>query len=355
VFANPTASTLREFQRLEREDMELAEELCSAATAQSRTRCGIEIPVHVNIALLTDLEPALRAGAGGVGLYRTEFPFMLRDSLLDEQEQTGIYRQVLRAFAPAPVVIRTLDVGGDKPLSYLPSTEQNPFLGARGIRLSLAHPEVFDCQIRALLRAAVGLDNLRILLPMVSTVSEVVAARQLIMQTCARLAEAGVECFQPPIGVMIEVPSVLYQIGELAQYAEFFSIGSNDLTQYLMASSRENPQVAKLHDHFQPAVLRAIAAAVDAAHAAGCKVSVCGELASDPGGAALLIGIGVDELSVSVSALGRVKRVAASFSKAQLHGLVERVLRMSEVGDIRAELLATMEQAGLGGLVRAGR
>lgn len=355
VFANPTATTLGEFQRLEREDTELAQELRRVDRDQPSLSSDIKVRIHANISLLSDLEPALRARAAGVGLYRTEFPFMLRDSLPDEEEQTAVYRQILEAFAPAPVVIRTLDVGGDKPLSYLPSAERNPFLGARGIRVSLAHPEVFTCQIRALLRAAQGLDNLHIMLPMVSTVSEVIRARELIMQSCAMLAASGVGAAQPPIGVMIEVPSALYLIKELAEHVEFFSIGTNDLTQYLMASARENPDVVELHDHFQPAVLRAIATVIGAAHAVGRKVSVCGELASDPGGAALLAGMNVDELSVSTTALGRIKRVFNTLSQAQVGALVERILPLSNVEDIKSELNCAMELAGLGGLVRAGR
>jgi phosphotransferase system enzyme I (PtsP) len=355
VFANPTATTLREFQRLEREEIELAQELRLVENDPSLLPSDVGLRIRVNISFLTDLEPALRSHAAGVGLYRTEFPFMLRDSLPDEKEQTEIYRQILEAFSPAPVVIRTLDVGGDKPLSYLPSAERNPFLGARGIRLSLEHPEVFTCQIRAMLRASEGLENLHVLLPMVSTVSEVIDARALIKQASTTLAADGVNFSEPSVGVMIEVPSVLYQIQDLAQHVDFFSIGSNDLTQYLMASARENPDVAGLHDHFQPAVLRAIDMAISAAHAAGRKISVCGELASDPGGVALLLGMGVDELSVSVSALGRVKHIVSRLSKTQMHDLVKRVLPMNDVRDIKAELTATMEQAGLGGLVRAGR
>lgn len=355
VIANPTAASLHEFQRLEREEIELAKELRLVDSGLPALSSDIRVRIHVNISFLTDLEPALRAQAEGVGLYRTEFPFMLRDSLPDETEQTAVYRQILKAFAPAPVVIRTLDVGGDKPLSYLPSAERNPFLGARGIRVSLAHPEVFACQIRALLRAAEGLGNLHILLPMVSTVSEVVRARELIRKSCAILAASGVEITQPPIGIMVEIPSVLYLIKELAEQVDFFSIGTNDLTQYLMASARENPDVVDLHDHFQPAVLRAIATVIGAAHAVGRKVSVCGELASDPGGAALLAGMGIDELSVSVSSLGRVKRVLNRLSNAQVHSLVDRILLMSDVREVKSELNATMEHAGLGGLVRAGR
>ena len=355
VFANPTEATLREFQRLQREDKELAQELRRDYSDQLSVSSDIKVRIHANISLLSDLEPAVRAHAEGVGLYRTEFPFMLRDSLPDEAEQTAIYRQALEAFAPAPVVIRTLDVGGDKPLAYLSSAERNPFLGARGIRVSLAHPEVFTCQIRALLRAAEGLDNLHIMLPMVSTVSEVIRARELIIQSWATLAAGGVDIEQPPIGVMVEVPSVLYLIKELAEYVEFFSIGTNDLTQYLMASARGNPDVVELHDHFQPAVLRAIATVIESAHAAGRKVSVCGELASDPGGVALLAGMNVDELRVSATALGRIKRVFNKLSQAQVSALVDRILPLGNVEDIRSELSFAMERAGLDGLVRAGR
>ena len=190
---------------------------------------------------------------------------------------------------------------------------------------------------------------------MVGTVSEVVRAYELIRKNSAILAARGVETTQPPIGIMVEIPSVLYLIKEIAEQVDFFSIGTSDLAQYLMASVRENPDVTELHDHFQLSVLRAIATVIDVAQAVGRKVSVCGELASDSGGATLLAGMGIDELGVSVSSLGRVKRVLNRLSYAQVRALVDPILLMRDVRNAKTELNSTMECSGLGGLVRAGR
>ncbi|MGD8832608.1 MAG: phosphoenolpyruvate--protein phosphotransferase [Pseudomonadales bacterium] len=354
VVANPLPAVLVEYQRLEREELALAEELRADETRHARTLDGIDIPVRVNISLSADVDRS-RAGAQGVGLYRSEFPFMLRDSLPSEGEQLETYRKIIEAFAPEPVVMRTLDVGGDKPLSYLPGTERNSFLGARGIRISLDHPEIFVSQIRAMLRASLGFDNLRLLLPMVSTVTEVDQAIGLIRHARASLAADGIETKEVPIGVMVEVPSLLFQLTALARHIDFFSIGTNDLTQYVMAAARENREVASLHDHLQPAVLCAIHAIIEAAHSCGRKVSVCGELASDPLGVVPLVGMDVDELSVAPSALGRVKRIVRSVSSTQARTLANRLLSHTDVRVVRAEIADTLEHAGLGGLLRAGR
>jgi len=354
VIANPVPAVLAEFRRLEDEERALAEELRADATRHARTLDGIEVPVRANISLSADIVRA-RAGARGVGLYRSEFPYMLRDSLPGEAEQVTTYREVLEAFAPEPVVMRTLDVGGDKPLPYMPSTERDPFMGARGIRLSLDHPEVLVSQVRAMLRASVGLDNLRLLLPMVSTVSEVTEALGRIRQARASLLEDGIDPIEAPIGVMVEVPSLLFQLHALARHVDFFSIGTNDLTQYVMAAARDVPGVAALHDHLQPAVLCAIRSIIDGAHACNRRVSVCGELASDPLGVVPLIGMGVDELSVAPSALGKVKWIIRSISSAQARALANRVLEHDDVRVVRAEIVDMLEHSGLGGLIRAGR
>lgn len=354
VVANPNPAVLAEYRRLEKEDRDLAEELQTDESGDARTTDGTLIPVLANVSLPADADRS-SASAQGVGLYRSEFPFMLRDTLPTEEEQIEIYRKILATFAPRPVFMRTLDIGGDKPLSYLPHTSRNPFLGARGVRIGLDHPEVFVSQIRSMLRAADGFKNLRLLLPMVSTVSEVLEARALISRAQRSLADEGIRSTDIPVGVMVEVPALLFQIPALSRYVDYFSIGTNDLTQYLMAAAREDPEVADLHDHLQPAVLSAVRSIIDSAHQCNREVSVCGELASDPMGIVPLIGMGVDSLSVSPAAIGRVKRIIRSIPRSQAQELTAELLTRMDPDSVRAAITRTLTESGLGGLVRAGR
>jgi phosphotransferase system enzyme I (PtsP) len=288
-------------------------------------------------------------------LYRTEVPFLIRDRFPGEEEQRRTYRQVLEAFAPAPVTVRTLDIGGDKMLPYFPIEEDNPFLGWRGIRISLDHPEIFLAQVRAVLRADVGLNNLQLLLPMISNVAEIDSALGLIKRAHQELQDEGEAVEFPRIGVMIEVPSTVYQVPAMAQRVDFFSIGTNDLTQYLLAVDRNNTQVAQLYDTLHPAVLRAIRHVVREAHAAQRPVSVCGEMAGDPAAALLLLGMGIDSLSMSAASLLRVKWVVRTFTQVQMRALLEEADALEDGAAVRALLNRSLEDAGLGGLVRAGR
>jgi phosphotransferase system enzyme I (PtsP) len=315
----------------------------------------VRIPLYANTGLLTDITPSLRSGAEGVGLYRTEVPFLIRDRFPGEEEQRRTYRQVLEAFAPAPVVVRTLDIGGDKVLPYFPVTEENPFLGWRGIRISLDHPEIFLTQLRAVFRAAAGLNNLRLLLPMISSVAEIDAATGLIRRAFEEVVEEGEDIVYPQVGVMIEIPSAVYQVRAMAKRVDFFSIGSNDLTQYLLAVDRNNGQVADLYDALHPSVLSAIQQVIRDAHDVDRQVSVCGEMAGDPAAALLLVGMGVDSLSMNAASLLRVKWAVRTFSTTQLQSLLEEVQELEEPAAVRALLHDCLESAGLGGLVRAGR
>ncbi|WJW75143.1 phosphoenolpyruvate--protein phosphotransferase [Thiohalobacter sp. IOR34] len=355
VFVKPTPAMLEEFQRLVREEDELKAGLEQLAALPAETPDGLRMPLYVNTGLLSDISPSLRSGADGVGLYRTEVPFMIRDGFPSEDEQTRIYRQVLEGFSPSPVTLRTLDVGGDKALPYFPVVEDNPFLGWRGVRLMLDHPELFLTQLRAILRASQGLSNLRLMLPMVSDVAEVDEAMDLLRRAHRELQEDGIPVRLPPLGVMIEVPSVLYQIDALAQRVDFFSVGTNDLTQYLLAVDRNNPRVAELYDSLHPAVLRALQQIVDGAHGQGRPVSVCGEMAGDPAAAILLLGLGVDSLSMSAGSLPRVKWVLRTISRQRARELVEAALGLEKAGAIRALLHNALDEAGLGGLIRAGK
>ncbi len=355
LFVRPSAAIRKEFQRLQQEEAELTDELQALIELPSETLDGKQLPLYANTGLLTDITPSLRCGAQGIGLYRTEIPFMVRDRFPSEEEQRRTYRQVLEAFAPAPVTVRTLDIGGDKMLPYFPVEEENPFLGWRGIRIALDHPEIFLSQVRAILRAGVGLNNLQLLLPMITSVSEIDSALGLVKRAYEELLDEGEELEYPKIGVMIEVPSAVYQIASMAKRVDFFSIGTNDLTQYLLAVDRNNAQVAGLFDALHPAVLRAIRQVIQSAHESGKPVSVCGEMAGDPAAALLLLGMGVDSLSMSAASLLRVKWVVRSFSMPKIQSLLDEAWTFEDAGAVRTLLHKTLEEAGLGGLIRAGR
>jgi phosphotransferase system enzyme I (PtsP) len=355
LFVRPSKAIRAEFLRLQREEHELSRELQDLIGLPACTVDGIHVPLHANTGLLTDITPSLRCGAEGVGLYRTEVPFLVRDRFPGEEEQRRTYRQILEAFAPASVTVRTLDIGGDKMLPYFPVQEDNPFLGWRGIRVALDHPEIFLTQLRAILRAAEGLDNLRVMLPMISNVAEIDAALKLMRRAYDELRDEGVVIEFPQVGVMIEVPSAVYQVAAMAQRVDFFSIGSNDLTQYLLAVDRNNARVADLYDALHPAVLQAIQQVIEVAHRLQRPVSVCGEMAGDPAAALLLLGMGIDSLSMSAASVLRVKWMIRTFTSGQAKALLAEALAMEDGRTVRAKVHEALELAGLGGLLRAGR
>ncbi len=355
VYIQPSASIVHEFTRLARDEKKWSEELKRLHDLPAETPDGVRIPLYTNTGLFADIARSLDVGADGVGIYRTEFPFMIRERFPSEEEQLDIYRHILEAFAPQPVTLRTLDVGGDKPLPYFPVQEPNPFLGWRGIRMMLDHPEIFLTQIRAALRASVGLGNLNLLLPMISGVAEVDEALGLIQQTYRELIEEGVAITRPRLGVMIEVPSAVYQAEALARRVDFLSVGTNDLTQYLLAVDRNNARVAKLFDPLHPAVLRALVDVVAAGHRVGKPVSVCGETAGDPAVAVLLLGMGVDSLSIGAGDVPRIKWAIRSVRRDRARELLALALRHEEPQPIRKLLNEALEDAGLGGLVRVGK
>lgn len=355
VYVSPNELIRQEYERLTNDEVALVEELQELKGLPSETPNGEHIPLYVNTGLLSDLAPTQASGAEGIGLYRTEFPFMIRQRFPGEAEQCNIYRSVLEALAPRPVVLRTLDIGGDKSLPYFPIKEDNPFLGWRGIRITLDHPEIFLVQIRAMIRASVGLDNLNILLPMISDVAELHDSLALIHQAYGELLEDGLELSMPRVGVMIEVPSAVYQAGSLARRVDFLSIGTNDLTQYLLAVDRNNARVAELYDSLHPSVIRAMLQVVESARVHSKPVSVCGEMAGDPAATILLLGMGIESLSMSVSSLVRVKWVIRNFTRDLANEILSEVLVMEDVVTIRSYLNETLERAGMGGLVRAGK
>lgn len=355
VYISPPAAVREDYLRIAREEEALNEDLKSLTDLPAETSDGHRVDMFLNAGLLADITPSLHAGCDGIGLYRTEYPFMIRDRFPSEEAQYSVYRKILEAFAPQPVALRTLDIGGDKALPYFPVTEDNPFLGWRGIRITLDHPEIFLVQLRAMLRAAEGLDNLNILFPMIGDVGQLDEALALMQQAYHELLEEGFEVPMPKVGAMIEVPSAVYQADALARRVDFLSIGSNDLTQYLLAVDRNNARVAELFDSLHPAVLRALIQVVDGANRHNTKVSVCGEMAGEPASALLLLGMGIDSLSMNVGAVPRIKWLIRSFSRTQAEELLSEALTMEDTHSIRKLVNAALDEAGLGGLIRPGR
>ncbi|SEW10740.1 phosphoenolpyruvate--protein phosphotransferase [Natrinema salifodinae] len=290
------------------------------------TADGEPIEVAANVGTLAELEGAIRQGADGIGLFRTEFLFLDRESPPDEAEQIEAYREALAAFPEGRVVVRTLDVGGDKPIPYLDMPDpENPFLGERGIRRSLGpDADLFETQLRALLRAnAAEPGTLSVMFPMVATVSELEAALETVASVADDLASEGLDHEVPELGVMIETPSAALTAEALAERVDFLSIGTNDLTQYVMAAARENDRVAELHDPCEPAVLRAIERTVAAGQAGDAWVGMCGEMAGDPDLTDLLVGLGLDELSMSAVTIPDVKANIAAVETAAAETLAD--------------------------------
>jgi len=355
VYIAPSPSVRSEYERLAEEERELTAEAESLRGLPAESTDGVAFPLYLNTGLINDTNSTNNDDFAGIGLYRTELPFMVRDRFPAESVQVMNYRRVLDAFDPRPVILRTLDIGGDKPLPYFPVVEQNPFLGWRGVRISLAHPEIFLTQVRAMLRAAVDLGNLQIMLPMISGVAEVDELKMLIKRAHDELLEEGYAVSMPRIGVMIEVPSAVYMIEELARRVDFVSVGTNDLTQYLLAVDRNNSRAADPYDDRHPAVLRALEQVVRGARVFNRPVGVCGELAGNPLATVLLMGLGVDSLSMSAGSVMKVKWVVRSFSVSRARQLVHAALRMEDAQQVRRFMEGVLDDMGLGGLFRPGR
>jgi len=304
VISRATRSVRRHYVQRQREEKLFNKDLEKLRDIPCHTPDGIRFSLWVNTGLRQDTARSLKSGAEAVGLFRTEIPFLMRTSFPTEDEQIEIYREQLSDFAPRPVTMRTLDIGGDKDLPYFPIEEENPFLGWRGIRISLDHPEIFLVQIRAMLRASEGINNLRIMLPMISNVPELDRALQLIERAYQELTqEEGYTIKRPLIGAMIEVPAAVYQVKEIGRRVDFMSVGTNDLTQYLLAVDRNNPRVADLYHTLHPSVLRALKQIYDQASSVNCQLSICGEMAGDPLSTVILLGLGYETFSMSASSL----------------------------------------------------
>ena len=318
------------------------DESAEIRTAPVTTADGTPIEVAANVGTSADLAAATEHGADGIGLFRTEGLFLDRTSPPDEADQYEAYRDALATFPEGRVVVRTLDIGGDKPVESLSVPEEaNPFLGERGIRRSLGpDADVFETQLRALLRAAAteSSGELSVLLPMVSTVGEVVAARETMESVAAELDAAGEAFTIPELGVMIETPAAALLADELVDHVDFLSVGTNDLTQYVMAAERGNQRVTDLADPRHPAVLRAIRSAVVAAEGADAWVGLCGEMAGDPAVTELLVGLGIEELSVAPAAVPRAKRAVTEVRDAAAHDLAARALAAATIDEVAAAI-----------------
>ena len=340
VYLNPTSETLARYQKIAEEKEHIEEGLETLRESDSSTLDGRHITLAANIELPEELDDVAACGADGIGLYRTEFLYFNRITPPDEEEQYTVYKQVAERIAPRAVIIRTLDIGGDKPTECLDlGQEQNPFLGCRAIRFCLNNPEIFKTQLRAILRAAVH-GNLKIMFPMISGHEELLHAKALLAESIAELHERGVP-HNPGIelGIMIEVPSAAIMADLLAREVKFFSVGTNDLLQYLMAVDRGNERIAHLHDPANPAVVRILKTVVDAAHAAGIWVGVCGELAGDIEYTPMLVGLGIDELSASAALVPRVKKAIRSLDLTACRELVDLALSGAQSAEIYARTM----------------
>jgi len=355
VITNPSDEIRTRYSETIQEQDLLSKELEGLKDLPCETADHHRVHLWVNTGLMTDVVRSLDQGAEGIGLFRTEVPFLLSERFPSEQEQYEIYREQLEAFAPKLVTMRTLDIGGDKSLPYFPIEEANPFLGWRGIRVTLDHPEIFTAQIHAMLRASVGLNNLQIMLPMISNIGEVSSALQLIKKAYHELIQDGVKVKFPPVGVMIELPAAVYQTRALAKLVDFISVGSNDLTQYLLAVDRNNPRVANLYSSFHPAVLSALQHVVTEAQAEGKSVSICGEMAGDPGAAVLLMAMGFDVLSMNASTLLKVKSVLRSITLEVARKLLAEVMTLDDAQKVRSAVDLALYNAGVERLLRSSR
>ena len=336
VYIDPTPEVTERLRRQQEEQLRLREGAAALAHEPAVTRDGKRIEVAANIGAEQDAARAVELGAEGVGLFRTEFLFLDRTRPISEEEQYEAYRAVLSAFGDHLVVVRTLDVGGDKQVPGIEIGEElNPFLGLRGIRLTLARPEMMHAQLRALLRAGAA-GRLGIMAPMVAGKSELMAFREALDTAEQSLRDDGLDFDADyQVGIMIEVPSAALVASRLAPHVDFFSIGTNDLTQYTLAVDRTNREVAARADHFHPSVLRLIAETTAAARAHGRWVGVCGAMAGDPMAVPVLIGLGVTELSVAIPSVPAIKEKVRSLSLEECRTLATRCLEASGASEAR--------------------
>ncbi len=347
VVVDPADELVRDYERRSAEHEAAARRARASAQQPARTRDGRRIEVVANVGSPEDVDAAVAGGAEGVGLLRTEFLFLERDSLPTEDEQYAAYADMAGRLQGRPLILRTLDVGADKPLPYLPRrAEANPFLGVRGIRLGLAQPDLLETQLRAAVRAA-ALHPLKVMFPMVTTLAEYHQAVSVLAGAREQLGEQGEAAGPMEVGIMVEVPAAALAAEAFAPEVDFFSIGTNDLVQYTMAAERGNDAVAGLADGLHPAVLRLIRGVAEAAEAHGKWVGVCGELGSDPLAVPVLVGLGVSELSVNPPAIPATKEAVRKVDAGAAGRLAREALRLSSAEDVRALVAGDTAEAPL--------
>ena len=356
VYVNPSPDIERDYQGLTRRYEAFKKELLEESDEPTATRDGHRVAMLANIALIADVHLAVRYGAEGIGLLRSEFSFLTYEDFPDENQQLALYTQMLEVTGRRPVTIRTLDIGADKYPPYLRvPREDNPFLGWRSIRISLEMPGLFKVQLRAILRVAARY-NVRVLFPMIPSLEELRRAKELLAEAQAELYKEGLE-HNPDIevGIMVEVPSAVWLAPRLAREVDFFSIGTNDLIQYLLAADRNNPKVAHLYEALHPAVISAIAEVVNVARGADKEVCICGEMASDPLAALLLVGIGLDEMSLSPLFIPVVRKVVRAVDYQTARLVAREILQMTSVQEIKGYLVERYRDLGLMNLVEMYR
>ncbi len=326
VLINPEQDVLENYKELLEEELRTKERLLKFVDVPTQTKDRVNVNLSANIGSPLDLEAVENNGAEGIGLYRTEFLYMESKQAPTEDEQYEAYKKVLETMGKRPVTVRTLDIGGDKELSYLDlPKEMNPFLGLRAVRYTLQETELFRIQLRALLRASVH-GHLKIMFPMISTFEEFHSAKQLLLEEKANLKDEGIQVSDAiEIGIMVETPSVIMMANQFAKEVDFFSIGTNDLTQYTFACDRMNENVSYLYQSHHPAIFKMIEQVIKAAHREGKQVSVCGELASDTTAQAVLVGMGIDTLSMNASSILESRAYINGQSKSDLEQIVEKV------------------------------
>ncbi len=356
LYVNPGSEIEKDYQSLTRRYEAFKRELIEADHEPAGTRDGHRVMMLANIALLADVHLALRYGAEGIGLLRSEFSFLTYEDFPDEDQQLALYTRMLKEVGRRPVTIRTLDIGADKYPPYMRvPREENPFLGWRSIRISLEMSGLFKVQLRAILRAAAKY-NVRILFPMISSLEELRRAKELLAEAKAELYKEGLE-HNPKIevGMMVEVPSAVWLAARLAREVDFFSIGTNDLIQYLLAADRNNPKVAHLYEAFHPAVISALSEVINVARAADKEVGICGEMASDPLATLLLVGLGLDELSLSPLFIPVVRKLVREVDYQTARQTAREILQMSSVQEIKGYLIERYRDLGLINLVEMYR
>ncbi len=338
-YVNPPPHVVVEYRRLEADSSREAHRLEEYRDRPAVSADGVRVTLRGNIGLVSDVAVALRHGAEGVGLYRTEFPYMARASFPDREEQYQLYRKVIEGFAGQPVTIRTLDIGGDKALPYFqPPKEDNPFMGWRSVRVSLDNRDIFRTQLEAILMAGVH-GPVKLLLPMISGFEEVRACRAILAEACQQLRQEGVPFSDRiPLGVMLEVPAAIQLAPQLAKEVDFFALGTNDLIQYMLAADRNNPLVNKYYDPLHPAILQVLNQVVEMAGRNGRGLCLCGEMASDPLCFIALLGMGLREFSMPSPFIPRTKAMLAEIPVRTARQALREVLGLTDSTAIRARL-----------------